>query len=275
MMKTIQKDNLQMLQFESFANDCNISHFITTRQGGISEGNYTSFNLGAYCGDSPDAVRENRKRLCSALGVQSTDLYIPLQTHETEIRIIDEHFLTLSKEEKQNALKGVDALLSSLPDIAIAVTTADCVPLLIYDPIKQVIGAVHAGWRGTVNRLAAKVVEKMVQAYSTTPSDLQIGIGPCIGQDAFEVGEEVVDAFREANFPSSIHYYNKLSGKAHIDLIKANIHQLTEVGVNEQKIELSGICTYTQHKTFYSARRLGINSGRFLTGILLNKKNTL
>ena len=265
-----------MLQFEGLAGDCNIFHFVTTRHGGVSKGNYASFNLGAYCGDETEAVCENRKRLCKLLNITPADLLVPLQTHGAETRIIDESFLSKNEEAKLNALEGVDALVTAVPGICIAVTTADCVPLLLYAPDKQVVAAIHAGWRGTVNRIAAKTVETMIRSFNVDPTRIQAGIAPAIGQKAFEVGQEVVDKFAESGIDTSlICYYNKQTDKPHIDLTEANRLQLIESGLAPEQIELSNICTHTEFTDFYSARQLSINSGRFLTGIMLNRKNTL
>lgn len=265
-----------MLQFEGLAEDCNIFHFITTRHGGVSEGNYASFNLGAYCGDQPENVSENRKRLCDILSITPSCLFVPHQTHDTKNRIIDESFLSADKASQINKLEGIDALITAIPGICIAVTTADCVPLIIYDPKKQVVAAIHAGWRGTVNSIASKTIESMTCLFGVDPADLLVGIAPSIGQKAFEVGQEVVDAFSVTGIDTtSICCYNKESGKPHIDLVEINRQQLIKSGVNSEHIERSGICTHTMNTDFYSARRLSIHSGRFLTGILLTPKATV
>lgn len=265
-----------MLQFEGMARDCNIFHFITTRHGGISEGNYASLNMSAYCGDNPAHVRENRKRVCAALGIPSSSLFIPHQTHGTEIRVIDESFLNADKATRTQALDRVDALLTAVPGVCIAVTTADCVPLLLYDPQKQVIAAIHAGWRGTVGGITYRTIKAMTRLFNTDPADILAGIAPCIGQKAFEVGQEVVDAFASAGIDlASSCCYNKDSGKSHIDLAEVNRQQLMASGVAQANIELSGICTHTMNADFYSARQLSIHSGRFLTGALLTAKTSV
>ncbi len=265
-----------MLQFEGLAGDCNIFHFITTRHGGVSKGNYASFNLGAYCGDQPENVRENRKRLCGALGITPSFLFVPHQTHDTQIRVIDNSFLAADKETQTNALEGIDALITATPGACIAVTTADCVPIILYDPKKQVIAAIHAGWRGTANNITTQTVETMTHCFHVDPADILAGIAPSIGQKAFEVGQEVADAFSLTGIDTtSICCYNKESGKPHIDLAEANRRQLIKCGVNPENIESSGICTHTGNADFYSARQSGIHSGRFLTGILLTPKTTV
>lgn len=259
-----------MLQFDGLAGDCNIFHFITTRQGGVSEGNYASFNLSTYCGDNPAHVQENRERLCHALHIPHSALFIPHQTHGTDIRIIDDAFLSATPAEQAQALEGVDALITAVPNVGIAVTTADCVPILLYASDKKVTAVIHAGWRGSAKHIAAQTVEAMIRCFQVDPTHIFAGIGPSISQQAFEVGQEVAEVFlANETDTDSICCYNPSSGKPHIDLAEVNRRQLVESGLSPTHIELSGICTYTQSKEFFSARQLSINSGRFLTGAIL------
>lgn len=268
MIKNIEHDNL--LQFQNLSKFKALTHFSTTIHGGVSEGAYSSFNLGFYCGDNPECVYENRGRLASQLNLTSQDLYIPYQTHEDKICVLNSHFMALSDNDKYLSLNGVDALITDQKNICIGVTTADCVPVLVYDPVKSVLAAVHAGWKGTVAKIAEKTVAKMVDTFSCSPQDMYAGIAPCISQKCFEVGEEVVDAFKEAGFSmDDIAYRNSETGKMHIDLRLANKLLLTEAGIPFQNIETSGECTYSDSDLFFSARRQTIHSGRMLTGGVL------
>jgi len=245
-----------------------IAHFCTSRQGGVSVGNYASFNLSPFSGDLEDNVVQNKKTLCSALQITPEKLIIPFQTHETEIREIDEAFFALTETEKQLLLNGVDALVTKLPGVCIAVTTADCVPLLFFDPRKQVVAAVHAGWRGTCARIAEKTVQFMMEHYASQPSDILVAIGPSISAKVYEVGKEVVDNFESAGFdiPNIIETRNNA---IFLDLWAANRQLLEKLSIPAANIETAGICTYTNHEQFFSARRLGIKSGRMLSGIMI------
>ena len=189
-----------MLQFPVLSEDCNISHFVTTRQGGVSKGAYASFNPGEYSGDNPEAVRANRKLLSDAIRIPSERIFAPFQVHGAEVRSIEPSFLSLPLEEQQLYMHGVDALVTDVPDVCIAVSTADCVPVLLYAPDVKAVAAVHAGWRGTVLRIAGKTVRILMDEYGADPRLMKAGIAPSIGPEAFEVGEEVVDAFREVGF---------------------------------------------------------------------------
>ena len=261
-------DNL--LQFENLNKFKSLTHFSTTVHGGASEGAYVSFNLGFYSGDNPECVYENRIRLASLVDVPLPDLYIPYQTHEDKICVLDESFMTLSDNDKYLSLNGVDTLITNQKNICIGVTTADCVPILVYDPVKHVLAAVHAGWKGTVVKIVQKTVVKMVDVFDCSPQDMHAGIAPCISQKCFEVGEEVVNAFKGAGFPmGEIAYRNSDTGKMHIDLCHANKLLLTEAGVLSHNIQTSDLCTYSDSDLFFSARRQTIHSGRMVTGGVL------
>lgn len=275
MMKKIRRNehtNEDLLQFPGLAAERNILHFVTSRRGGVSEDTYASFNLGEYCGDIPENVEGNRRVLCSLLNISPDRLFVPYQVHSDAIAVLDNSFLSLPGEQQRKYIYETDALVTNEPTVCIAVTTADCVPVLLYAPDKKVIGVVHAGWKGTVQRIASKTIRLMKEQFGCTPEYIKAGIGPSIGFDAFEVGEEVVDAFITSGFNmEKIAKRNPGTGKAHVDLWLANQLQLQEEGVSEKNIEVAGICTYTHNETFFSARRLGIRSGRMLSGIMMNE----
>ena len=247
--------------------------FSTTRRGGCSTGKYASFNINRYCGDSEEHIARNREALCQQLGISNDRLIMPHQTHDTRVVCIDEALLSLTMAERQTALEGVDALMTDMPGVCIGVSTADCIPLLLYDPRHHAVCAIHAGWRGTVARIAKKAVSAMTETYATQPSDLVAQIGPGISLDSFEVGQEVYDAFAAAGFDMPT--ISKRYAKWHIDLPECNRQQLIASGLRADRITLSGICTYKACDTFFSARRLGIDSGRIFTGILINTRQKI
>jgi YfiH family protein len=266
MMKASGNTDLQMLQFSIFKEYSNIVHFVTTRRGGVSTGIYSSMNLGEYCGDDPVAVRQNRERLCAALGILPKNLYVPCQVHGDKAGLC-ESYTTLAGE--------MDALITGETGICIAVSTADCVSVLLYAPDRNMVAAIHAGWRGTVKHIVTKTLRRMIEEWDCNPRCMLAGIGPSIGTEVFEVGEEVYEAFATAGMDmSAISKRNKITGKALIDLKEANRRQLLDAGLTEPHIEVSDICTYTRQDDFFSARRLGINSGRMLTGIMIKTNNT-
>ena len=268
-MKPIAKDN-SLLGYSSLQLYPNIFHFVTTRQGGFGSGRYATFNCSPFCGDDPQIVALNQGKLKREIPVTQFEFIIPRQTHGCEIVVIDSEFLLLPSDKRLELLEGVDALITAEPNCCLAVSTADCVPILLFDPVHKVVAAIHAGWRGTVQDIVGKTVSKMKECYGTCPTNLVAAIGPSISQDAFEVGNEVYAAFQQAGFDmSAIALLQKDTNKWHINLWEANRQQLLSRGVSASQIELAGLCTWTQHDRFFSARRLGIDSGRMLSGILL------
>lgn len=245
--------------------------FSTTRHGGCGSDAYGTFNCTPYTGDSRAVVLANQDLLCKLIGISARKLIIPYQTHSCNVLTIDEAFMQLSSDARHALLQEQDALITSLPDTCLCVSTADCVPLLLYDAVHHAVAAVHAGWRGTVHKIVAQTLQTMQQTYGTQGSDVYAIIGPSISLEAFEVGIEVYDAFAAADFDmEQIARWHPEKEKHHIDLPKANRLQLLAAGVPPVSIHDSAICTYAQHHDFFSARRLGIKSGRILNGIVLN-----
>ena len=194
----------------------------------------------------------------------------PHQVHGTVIKEVTDPMTT------REQLEGVDALITNVPGVAISVRTADCIPVLLYDPVHKAIAAVHDGWRGTVQRLSQKVVAEMSRRYGTNPADLKAVIGPGIGPESFQVGQEVVDAFAAAGFPmdqilkdcgpKAPTADNPMNGGLHIDLWRANEWLLEQSGV--KSIQIAGICTYKNDR-YFSARREGTKCGRIINCIKL------
>lgn len=244
-----------------------VTAFSTMRQCGYSKGNYASFNINCYCGDEEEAIKKNREALCELLRIADDRLLMPHQVHLTEMTVVDEGLLRLSAEERHEALEGVDALMTNVKGVCIGVSTADCIPVLLYDPVQHAVCAIHAGWRGTVQRIVEKAVLRMGAVYGSHAEDIVAQIGPGIHLESFEVGDEVYEAFREAGFPMEL--IARRFEKWHIDLPLCNKLQMLDLGLREENIQLSGICTYDNCEKYFSARRLGINSGRLYTGIIM------
>ena len=259
---------MTVISYQIFEKQKEIAHFCTSRQGGVSVGNYASFNLSPFSGDNPVHLEENHHLLCQKLGIDPSKLIIPYQTHETEIRIIDQAFFQLSADKKIHYLNGVDALITQLPGVCIGVSTADCVPLIFFDVQKKVVAVAHAGWRGTCARIAEKTVLAMTEKFGCNAADILVSIGPSISVDVYEVGNEVVESFERAGFDSE-EIFAERNDSVYLDLWEANRQPLLKAGILPEHIEIAGICTYTEHEQFFSARRLGIKSGRMLSGIMI------
>ncbi|MBO4822085.1 MAG: peptidoglycan editing factor PgeF [Prevotella sp.] len=244
-----------------------VKAFSTTRKGGCSQGNYADFNINYYCGDKRECIEANRLSLCHLLGVEPDMLVYPHQVHGVEVREVDEAFLALDKHQRAEELEGVDAVMTRMTGVCIGVSTADCIPVLLYDMEHRAVCAIHSGWRGTVKRIVTKAVQAMEAGFGTRPAMLKAVIGPGISLEHFEVGNEVYDAFRIAGF--DMEAVARSYGKWHIDLWEANRLLLVECGVCPDNIQTAGVCTYAHADQFFSARRLGIDSGRIFSGIML------
>lgn len=269
-----------VLNYYNLSDD--VKAFSTTRYGGVSEGNYASLNINEYCGDSKANTDANRLLLANELGIDANHIIMPHQTHGVESRIIGEEFATLPDGVKKMLLEGVDAVMTNIPGMCIGVSTADCIPVLLYDEEHHAAAAIHAGWRGTQARIVHKAVQEMRMAYQTDPTKLKAVIGPGISLDNFEVGDEVYAAFEQAAFdmstiaeerikrnPNADDPAKAFERKWHINLPLANIQMLTHNGVDEANIINTGICTFDNADNYFSARRLGIESGRIYTGIII------
>ena len=191
------------------------------------------------------------------------------QVHGSRVAVVDRPGMT--REE----LEGYDAFVTNLPGVAIGVRTADCVPVLLHDPVRRAVAAVHAGWKGTVLHIVQAAVDALRQEYGCSPSDLKAVIGPSIGPDSFQVGEEVAEMFKEAGFPMDEIWSfrgagdgSPMSGGHHVDLWKANRWLLEQAGVPRENIQTAGIDTYTA-EAFFSARREGTACGRIINAIKL------
>ena len=189
------------------------------------------------------------------------------QVHGTEVAVVDRPDLT------REDLEGYDALITALPGVAVGVRTADCVPILLYDPVKRVVAAIHSGWKGTVRMISQKALAILSRQFGCRPADIRAAIGPCIGVESFQVGEEVVVQFREQGFPmdgiwrfTGGHPEIPMHDGHHIDLVRANEWLLTESGILPGNIQVAGIDTY-KDTSFYSARREGTACGRTINAV--------
>ena len=241
---------------------------VQTQRGQVKANNaYSQWNLCDYTGDDALRVLDARVQFCQQLGIDLDHLVMPRQTHSTNVKIIGQDFIDASIETQDEMLEGVDAIVTKLPGLCIGVNTADCVPIALADTKNSIIAIAHAGWRGTVARIAQKTVEAMCQL-GANAANIHATMGASICQECFEVGDEVAREFEKAGFDMSlIMKRNATTGKAHINLKEANRQVLIKAGLNSSSITLPKHCSRCEHNRYFSARRLGIHSGRTFTGI--------
>ena len=219
------------------------------------------FSLALHTGQEPESILANRSTLQSRFGEKSL-FFTVLQVHGDTVHIVEEAEGEFWR--KADGSIRADALLTDLPNVVLTILTADCVPILLYDPGRQVIGAVHAGWRGTEKRIVAKTVARMAERYGSNPGEIVAAIGPAIGSCCYEVGKEVADAF--GGYPEALELRN---GKSYLDLKTVNRRQLIESGLREEVIETSSHCTSCERESFFSYRGEGGCDGRFASCIML------
>lgn len=206
--------------------------------------------------DLIDKIEQNKKLVCEGFNISLENIFIPIQTHSDNVEIID---------LKKQVYPDCDALITNQKNIAIALNFADCVPIILYDPVKKVIAVAHAGWRGTVAKIGPKTVKKMVDEFSCEPKDIIALIGPAIGKCCFEVKEDVLNQILESvdNNPS-----DAISGMF-ADLKQINKIQLLASGL--EKIDLSEYCTSCQSELFFSYRKENGKTARHSAVIIMRE----
>lgn len=213
------------------------------------------FNLSYSVGDKKEIVDSNRKLFFNELGLNENVVSYQKQVHEDFIKEVNS-FGNCGES---------DALITTKKNLGLAISSADCPAIFIYDPIKKLIAAVHSGWRGTEKKILRKTIQKLKNDFSSNPSNLICCIGPSISQRNYEVGEEVASKFDKE-------FVLKNENKFCLNLSKANYKMLIDEGVKEVNIQVSGLCTYEYDKLLHSYRRDGLKSGRAL-GIIAMKEN--
>ncbi len=258
--KLNQKGELIYLTIPSFEETELVRHGFTTRKGGVSTGVYSSLNTSPSKTDSTDNVKENLSIVCSAIDIDYKRLVLSDQVHDDKILVVDEKDIGKGLTRSSD-IKCIDALITNVPGVPLMTFYADCVPIFILDKAKSVIALVHAGWKGTVLKIAAKTISKMEESFGTSPEDCLVGIGPSIEKECFEVGQEVYESFKNSYYKYNEFTSAKPNGKYHIDLWHANFQSLLEQGVPESNITICGMCTKCNEDLFFSHRRQGESRG--------------
>lgn len=243
---TVQKEKLQYLAAEGIG----VPHCFTTRYGGVSTGHLASLNIGASRGDDPENVAKNYRILANALGFSEDDLVLTRQTHSDIVRAVTAE--DAGKGLSHSLYPECDGLITNAPGVALAVFTADCTPILLWDSVTGAVGAVHAGWRGTAAGIAQKCVEAMVKHYDCDPKNIHAAIGPNIGACCFETDADVPDAMTTALGAEAAPYITQNGSKYHLDLKAINALFLKRAGVT--RIEVSTCCTACEPERFWSHR---------------------
>lgn len=246
-----------------------VVHGFSTRYGGVSQGVWSSMNLGLNRGDDPAAVRENYRRFFSALGASQERIVMSSQVHESHIQAVT------WEDGKQDLYDPVpfqaDGLVTDCPGVALVIFSADCLPILFYDPVKKVVAASHSGWRGTVAEIGPKTVEKMVRDYGCRREDILAGIGPGISACHFETTGDVPAALR-AVLPGEegeACIQDHKDGTYHVDLKQASKALLERAGLLSVHITVDPDCTACHGEKYWSHRMVGAERGSLIAVIQL------
>jgi polyphenol oxidase len=236
---------------------------VTTRNGGVSRGPYQSLNLGLHVGDSDQDVIENRRRAASALGAGLSDMVFCNQSHGREVHVATAGDRGRGSLALDDAIASTDALVTTEPGIVLVVMVADCVPIVLYDPVAHVLACVHAGWRGTVARVSEAAVAAM-RALGSRPRDIVAGVGPAIAPGRYQVGGDVLDAARECFGGRRDEVMRPDgTGKWLFDLWTANQVVLREAGVRDANVQLAAISTGPAGPGLFFSDREARPCGRF------------
>ncbi|MEX1247341.1 MAG: peptidoglycan editing factor PgeF [Anaerolineales bacterium] len=257
-----QAGGITYYQFEFLA-EANVTQAIFTRRGGVSEGPFAELNVGALVGDEPSRVSENLERSFAAVGRPRASMFDSWLVHGTQALVAGG-----PRPLEWGRPPQGDIILTNRPDVTLFMRYADCVPLVYVDPVKKALALAHAGWRGTLQRVAGIVVQEMQLHYGSQPGDLLVGIGPAISAENYEVGPEVAAEVQAAFGPRSPGLLPRYAGRTHFDLVAANRLVLEEEGV--QQIEQANLCTVDNQQDWFSHRGSSSKTGRF--GALLALK---
>lgn len=251
--KPIKHEELVYYIDEKIENIGGVSHIFTTRFGGFSSGPLFSMNM-SPSRENPDTVKKNYKLVCDCENIPSERCVLSHQTHTSNIKIVTEEDAGKGLY-RESDIQDIDGLITNVKNLPIVIFYADCVPILLYDPAKNVIAAVHAGWRGTVSDIAGKAVEIMKNSFGSDPSNIVASIGPSIGPCCFETGEDAKKEFVKSGLEKYIIGNN-------IDLQGSNKEKLILRGVKAENITISGFCTKCKCNEFFSHRGCGSDTGR-------------
>lgn len=253
--KAREEDGLVYLTVPSFERSGLVRHCFTTRIGGFSPSPY-DLNLGLSGGDDPENVVRNYEKTAYVIGSFPGNLVVSAQIHKDQILRVG--VMDRGKGvTRPREMEGIDGLITDKPQVGLVTIHADCVPLYFLDPVKKAIGLAHAGWRGTVLQIGARMIERMQSDFGSDPADLLTAIGPSIGPCCFEVGEEVAAEFRRA-FPQMEDLLIRAAqapAQFYVDLWEANRQTMLAAGVAEENITTSDICTACHPEAFHSYRK--------------------
>lgn len=257
MMKCHRAGELTYFTFPALT-EAGLKHTIGTRLGGVSPPPFHTLNMSVTVGDCPENVRENRARLGRVLGVRPEELVIAWLVHGCDVARV-------GYRHRGNRVPHHDALMTAEPGVPLFMTFADCVPVIVYDPVQKAVVLAHAGWRGTAQGITRNAIRALQVTYGSHPADILVALGPAIGPCHYEVGAEVVKAVQPRHTNPSPLIHEPRPGHTHLDLFTANRLQAQALGISQ--VLISPYCTACHTDLFYSHRAERGRTGRF--GVLV------
>lgn len=246
------RQGVPVLQADGILEAGGAAHGFSTRLGGVSQGMWSSLNLGVSRGDNPEHVRENYRRFFTAIGVDGKKLVTTNQVHGGKVRVVTA--ADWKEDPYEKVSYEADGLMTDTPGVVLLIFSADCIPVLLYDPVRRVAAACHAGWRGTALGIAQRAVEKM-GFYGSRPEDIRAAIGPGIAKCCFETHEDVPNAMTKALGVCATPYIEPIEGgKFKVDLKGLNAMRLKRAGLLEEHIDISPDCTACHPEKYWSHR---------------------
>ncbi len=250
-----ERDGIPFLAFPMLEQCEGVRHGFSTRLGGVSTGELATMNLAVSRGDEPARVQENFQRIMGALDMPAERLVLAKQTHTTNVRVVTEADAGKGYDRERD-YEDIDGLVTNVPNLPLVTFHADCIPLYFVDPVKRAIGLAHSGWRGTVAKMAAVMVQTMQEQFGSNPADLLAGVGPGICPDCYEVGPEVAEAFTR-DWPADVCrkiLTAKPNGKYLLDLKLANVACMEMAGIRPENIAIADACTNCNPELLFSHR---------------------
>lgn len=258
-----KKEKIPFLESLALREHDFIEHAFCTRWGGVSQEPFSNFNFSAQVGDRKGNIEQNREILSSAFHIPLRGFLTVEQVHGDKIAVIN------GDVPDSQCYPGYDGIITNREELAIAVKTADCIPLFFVDTKERVIGAVHAGWRGTAMGIAARAVDIFANKFSSSASNIVVVLGPSIGPCCYEVDEKLYDLMQGEKGHADCFRKADKKGKWIFDLNMANNYQLREAGILENNIVSAKICTSCNTGKFFSHRGEGGNTGRQINFLMI------
>ncbi|MEQ8168217.1 MAG: peptidoglycan editing factor PgeF [Candidatus Eremiobacterota bacterium] len=261
---------LTYFTFKHFSCYPHVKCAVFPRTGGYSSYPYHSLNVGIHVNDDSNSVIANREKALGELGFTLNNLIAMEQVHSDNLEVVTGADRGRGAFSWDDGIEKTDSLICNDKDLLLMAVVADCAAAVFYDPVKEVLGISHCGWRGTVKKLAVKTIREMGNFFNCHPSDIIVGISPCIDACCYEVSHDVFSEFYNNFGISGKTFFHKKNGSLHLDMKKALKFQLIEAGIKEEHLEVSSLCTSCRHDLFFSHRAEKGKTGRFgvMIGIL-------